>query len=333
MRRRRLNKPVALLAGVVLAGSGLGAISLLANAQLQEPAPATGQAGPCLLIANEKHVVIENRVLGPCEGAGIEIRDSQDVTLRNVAITDAQGAGIHILDSTSIRVEESRISTAASGIYALGSSGIVVSCNTFADPQGPKPRGQYVQFDKVIGGVNAITCNVGRSAAGRSTPEDGINLYESSGDQSNPILVTDNLLIGGGPSDSGGGILLGDNGGSFQQARNNVLVDPGQYGIAVAGGSYMTVADNTVFGRQQPFTNVGVYVWNQYRPECFAITVEGNSVQWANRTGQQNAYWNAGNCGPVMERKNDFSARLSETISQASIPAACKCRVNGRIRP
>jgi len=47
------------------------------------------------------------------------------------------------------------------------------------------------------------------------------------------------------PADSrqlGGGIMLGDGGGSNIVAKNNILVDPGQYGMAVSGGSYMPFA-------------------------------------------------------------------------------------------
>ena len=59
---------------------------------------------------------------------------------------------------------------------------------------------------------------------------------------------------------SGGGIMLGDDGGAYEVAERNVLVDPGQYGIGVASGNNMTVRDNRIYGRKQDFTNVGIYV-------------------------------------------------------------------------
>jgi hypothetical protein len=121
------------------------------------------------------------------------------------------------------------------------------------------PRGQFVQFDKVVGGENRISCNVGRNQPGQGTPEDAISLYKSHGAQNLPISVLYNLIIGGGPSDSGGGIMLGDDGGSYQLAKGNILIDPGQYGIGVASGNNMTIADNLVYARKQPFTNVGIY--------------------------------------------------------------------------
>src|SRR4029078_11830812 len=122
---------------------------------------------------------------------------------------------------------------------------IQVRCNTITNVKGPVPRGQFVQFDKVSGNGNSVSCNVGRNEPGRSNPEDGISLYQSYGEAGSPIVVRDKLLVGGGPSRSGAGIMLGDYGGSYQIAERNILVDPGQYGIAVSSGSHMSIIDNS----------------------------------------------------------------------------------------
>src|SRR5262249_4717665 len=136
-------------------------------------------------------------------------------------------------------------------------------------------------------------------------------------------------IVGGGPSRSGGGIMLGDNGGSYQIAQHNILVDPGQYGIAVSSGSHMSIVDNSVFGRQQGFTNVGIYVWNQYRSECASIAVKGNKVRWFKMSGEPNSFWDAGNCGKITGLEtNDFAADLSGKIADTT--SDCKCSFAGR---
>jgi len=296
-----------------------------------EPAEEAGEAvtQPCLVIRGAQEQVLQNIQVGPCSGAGIEIEDSRDLTLRNITVTDTGDSSIVIRNSTGIRIEESVLARGASGVYALNSSGIDVSCTTLVNPQGPMPRGQFIQLDKVTGG-NTLQCNMGINEFGAGTPEDAINLFESRGSSTDPILVQYNLLVGGGPSPSGGGILLGDNGGDHQVARSNTLIRPGQYGIGVAGGTNMSVLDNTVVSPAQSFTNVGIYVWNQYDVACNTITLAGHRVDWLNSDGQPNPYWDAGNCGPVATPiPNYFSVNLSEAVEDYDPPSACDCQDAG----
>ena len=286
--------------------------------------------GPCLTFNGLRDAIIENVVIGPCAGNGIELFDSHNVTLRSVAISGTEQSGIYIYGSSSIRIEESSISGGVSGVYAVNSSGVRVSCNSIENPLGPVPRGQLVQFDKATGEGNAISCNIGRNTSGQGEPEDAISLYQSQGTPQSPIVVSNNLVVGGGPSETGGGIMLGDGGGSYQVAEGNDLVDPGQYGIAVASGDHMTIRNNRVYARAQTFTNVGISVWNQYPHGCSDITVEGNFVKWQSKTGRPNPYWNGGNCGPVAGiASNNFRAPLDPaTLIERS--TACACRNNGR---
>jgi hypothetical protein len=156
-------------------------------------------------------------------------------------------------------------------------------------------------------------------------------MYRSSGTSSSPIEIYSNLIVGGGPSESGGGIMLGDDGGAYITARRNVLVDPGQYGIAVSGGNHMQVSDNWVYGRRQPFTNVGIYVWNQHSSSCNNITVSGNGVKWTNSSGRSNPFWDGGNCGTIAGvSTNDFNAPIGPSIEYLPAPE-CACKLAGRV--
>lgn len=288
-------------------------------------APTATSAGPCLVLRNRRDLVIDGQSFGPCGTYGIVIAASERITLRNVTVRDTGDMGIYILGSSAITVEGSRVSNALTGIYAQSSERIRVHCNRVDDMRGPIPRGHFVQFNDVNGAGNVISCNRGRNRPGAGDPEDGISLYRSHGLPDAPIRVERNLIVGGGPSTSGGGIMLGDDGGSYLLARRNVLVDPGQYGIAVASGHHMTILDNLIYARPQVFTNVGITVWNQYPSACHDISIRGNRVNWTSRLGVPTPYWDGENCGPVDGiPENEFAAAFGPEIEAQALPD-CGC--------
>ncbi len=175
--------------------------------------------------------------------------------------------------------------------------------NYVEDVQGPFPRGQLAQFDKVSGDGNCVSQNYGINFAGRSTPEDMINIYKSHGTEKSPIMIEKNFLCGdpdkgsAGKSKSGSGIMLGDGGGRHIQCRENSLFAPGQVGIGVCGGSNISVEKNQVFGLASNVANVGIYVWNQSKAPGADIAVRHNIVAWKNARGDNSSFWQGANNG------------------------------------
>ncbi len=104
--------------------------------------------------------------------------------------------------------------------------------------------------------------------------------------------------------------MLGDGGGSHQFVEDNVLVDPGQVGIGVASGTSITVRSNLVYSSAVPWSNVGIYVWNQYDSSCGDVEVSGNQVNWTAAGGYENAWWSGGGCGSVNLSGNNWSASV-----------------------
>ena len=69
------------------------------------------------------------------------------------------------------------------------------------------------------------------------------------------------------------GAVLGDGGGGHVIVEGNALVNPGQVGIGVASGTDITVTGNSVYSEALPWSNVGIYVWNQYGSACGNIQI------------------------------------------------------------
>ncbi|MFW5700948.1 MAG: T9SS type A sorting domain-containing protein, partial [Cyclobacteriaceae bacterium] len=103
--------------------------------------------------------------------------------------------------------------------------------------------------------------------------------------------------------------------------KDNILVNPGQYGIAIAGGSSVQLIDNSIYGKQQSFTNVGLYVWNQDTSvSCANHIIAGNRVNWTNNNGKKNPSWNANNCGTIAGWDNNiWNANISSDILPENI--------------
>ena len=269
------------------------------------PATEFEASGP-IRLAGESGVVLEGLRVSSEDGPCVVVGDSRDITIRHSSIGPCDGPAVVVEGSTSVRLEGLEISGSASGVYALESQGVAVVGNTFRNAGR-----NFVQFDKVTGGGNQIAGNSGANRLGASSAEDFVNIYQSSGTSSNPLVVSGNTFRDGGPSQSGSGIMVGDYGGSNIVVEGNSLVNPGQVGIGVPGGTNIRVVGNSVFSASQPWSNVGIYVWNQSDGSCGEIEVRGNRVEWYDAEGSPNPSWNGGNCGTVSGwDDNDWSADL-----------------------
>ncbi len=265
-------------------------------------------------------------------GNAIRLKNCHNITIERCKIGPSLGNGIDLLNCTNITILDCRMDNVATGVYAVNSETIKVNHIEVTNVNGPFPRGQLVQFNNVNGTGNLVNYNVVENPVGSSGQEDAINMYISNGTASDPIQIIGNWIRGGGPSNSGGGILLGDNGGSYCVVKDNILVDPGQYGIGVSSGTNIEVSNNKVFGSQQTYTNVGIYVWNQYNTSCGTITVQNNQVNWTNKDGVSNGGWNNGNCGTVTGwNTNDWSANIDATILPNDIVIDCSLLPVGMI--
>lgn len=177
------------------------------------------------------------------------------------------------------------------------------------------------------GGGNQINFNSCENISGQSSAEDIINLGSSDGIVGDPIQVKGNWLRGGGPSSTGGGIMTGDSGGSWQLVEDNICVNTGNYGIANAGGHDIIIRNNKIYSAKTDISNVGLYVWNQQSGlTSYNITIENNQVLWNSKNGGLNNFWNAENSGTVVGWSTNTS---NSTLNSAILPTIIIGRAKG----
>ena len=272
-------------------------------------APPARQASGPIDIDGESNVVIENLHISNPGGTCVNISNSSNVTIRNSTIGPCGDEAVYFTDVDTVLVSGNYITDTNNGVLVHRSESVAVDGNAFVNAGR-----NFVQFDKVNGAGSSISGNRGQNELGGSNAEDMLNLYQSNGTASSPIRIVGNYLRDGGPSGFGSGIMLGDSGGSHQYVEGNVMVNPGQVGIGVASGQNITVLNNLIYSSSQPWSNVGLYVWNQYSDACSDIEVAGNQVNWTAAGGYANAYWGGGGCSNLSVYDNDWDAPIGPGI-------------------
>ncbi len=225
-----------------------------------------------------------------------------NMTFRNIAgdLNGEEYGAIKTEWSQNLLIEDSHFENVASAIRIVNSIGPLSIKNNSA----LNPGRNFFQCDKCSGGGIRITGNtmVHESQYGTDVLEDYINLFQSDGDPNDWILVANNRARGHGGSHSGSFIMLGDSGGSYQEAVNNIAVNPGQVGIGAAGGDFIRIESNRVFGEQWEGSNVGIYSTGFGSP-CSNHEFPGggssepNRINWTNSAGNPNPAWTEGDCG------------------------------------
>jgi len=195
------------------------------------------------------------------------------------------------------------------GEYSDGSGGWKNGNTQYTGSNGSTADFQLAHAVFINQCTNLTGCTVGWNQIinqpGQSRCEDVINIYESSGTPSSPILVHDNYIQGaynwdptnsqgGNWGYSGSGINLGDGdqytGSDYVHGNNNIVVSTSNGGIFIEAGSNNQMNGNTVVfsgilstGQsiyQNPSNgNVGLIFWNEHS--------ESGSI-YGNNTGSNN---------------------------------------------
>ncbi len=289
------------------------------------PVPTTGYLSLPLSepldLSGKSNIVIEGKRFRNTTTSSIKLyAGANNITIRNCFFDGSTDEAIDIENASNITIENCLFARVVTGVYALGSKGIKVRNNQFVNvrmrDQGG--RGQFVQLNSCSGAGNVIENNRGENFPGESNPEDLISLHASSGTLESPIIIRGNIFRGGGPSTSGGGIIAGDYGGGYVLMENNTLMNPGQYGMSIAGGHGIKIINNKIFSKQFAWSNNPLYVWAQQGAACSNNYVADNYVYWIDKNGSINNGWNAGNCPGTVY---DPGKNKSITEAEMNVPA------------
>ena len=263
---------------------------------------------------------VHNTIISGISTSQITLISCENITIKNCQVSHGKRPGINISKCTNIKIDSCYLSEVPTGISAENSQTVSVTNCQAKNMQGPFPEGQFVQFKNVSGAGNEVRFNKVENILGKSYAEDAISMLKSSGLPLSPILIESNWIRGGGPSHSGGGIMLGDGGGSYMVAKNNILVDPGEYGMAVSGGTNMSIVNNTIYGKAQSFTNVGLYYRNYSGLPSSNIFMGKNAVNFKNAENKlNNTYVFPADLIPAGWGTNIYSTQLFEGILPENI--------------
>src|ERR1035437_5581995 len=270
-------------------------------------------------------------------GASIYLTNCTNVVIKNCKFSlTGSIIGVQLMGCTNVEITACSFYNFNSGVYAVNcKGGINIHCNQFDTIAGTKPRGQMVQFNACSGGGNRVSYNTLNTPEGIGGSEDIINMYASSGIATDPIQIYGNQLRGGGPATSGGGIMMGDNGSHDVTCDGNIVVDPGQYGISAPSGSNMIIRNNKVYSAKYAWSNVGIYAGTQSEVNagwvCDGPTIQvlNNQVQWTNKNGIKNGWYNCPCCPGVIQSGNNFNATITSSILPVTLQLnTAQCSTN-----
>ncbi len=212
---------------------------------------------------------------------GIQLTNCSNITITNCQFQGQTLFAIYLLGCSNITIKNNYVANVGAGIYVqLCTGGINVSSNYMLNMKGPLPHADFIQFAASNGPGNLIANNCLEDIAGQSNPEDAINLYQCNGTAASPITVTGNFIRGGGPSTTGSGITVGDQGGSYETITNNTLVNTGYVGMQVAGGTYITMSNNNIYSSAFPYSHVGLGYGNYSGAPSNNVTIANNKISW-----------------------------------------------------
>ena len=136
--------------------------------------------------------------------------------------------------------------------------------------------------------------------------EDVVSLYQSS-----KVIVEDNHFEGTNwTSHSSSGIALGDGGGSNNIARRNTLVNIGQVGVYIAGGTNNQILNNTIYGGRVPDRTSGSMSRTTRAARAAGMTSRAIASTSASRTASERLLGGR-RLRIGLGLGNDFSAPLS----------------------
>ena len=248
----------------------------------------------------------------PTQVNQIRLVGQSDVVIDNLAFQegnfiyqDGRGHNAHVCilleGCTNITIRNCDFSNVSEPVAVIGGSNILVEYTRTDGIVGPGSRvdeqtGNFLQTVNQPSNVrirnNKIIATTNLDPWGgqyETMTEDVISLFSAS-----DCLVEFNQIDATGYTrDSGTGIIAGDANGDRHMIRGNTLLNPGQVGLATAGGFGHRFYDNIVYKEPGQFAgsgNTAAYFWGYQGNPIGDGRYEGNRVKWHDGGG----FWNPG---------------------------------------
>jgi len=225
----------------------------------------------------------------------IRLKDCRNVHITRCLLENSDKVGILLENCTNVLIDSCFIANVQTGVNAKHSVTIKVNRNHFLNMNGPFPAGCAVQFNDVSAPASQINYNRVMNIKGEAKhPQDLLSVYKSNGLPGDSIQVIGNWIKGGQViKDSGGaaGIVLGDVGGSYQVARNNIVINGGFVGMQVQGGSHIKMDHNTIYSSRTEYSNDGLSYGNYSDQPSEDVEISYNKVRFFDRNGKENNAW------------------------------------------
>jgi hypothetical protein len=300
------------------------------NGKTIENLHITSSTGNCLTIINSNGVTIRNSEIGPCRGNGIVALGGSGIHIvdnyihpefTGTACCDS-GDGIYDNGTTDIQIQGNVIAYGETNVEILNSRTVNVLGNFLVNPRNfGQSRGSNIQVWQNSQSV-LIENNYTLASLDKS-------LYTFPADQSdsmsfgggvNGITVRNNYISGGfWPYGCG---LIAESGSNNVQFLGNTLVDTGQCGIAIEGGTNHVVDRNRILNQTSLLgggnTAVIVFKLDASDATCGPVSFTDNTAYGVKPGGQVSSFWNGGGCSPITSTGNTWDQAAFGALTQSN---------------
>lgn len=198
----------------------------------------------------------------------ILLEDCTDITIRNCDFQNVSEP-VAIIGGSNITVEFTR----TNGIVGPGSR-VDEQTGNFLQTVN-RPTGVRILDNKIIATTTVDPWN----GAYETMTEDVISLFSAS----NCEVSRNQIDATGYTRDSGTGIIAGDANGDNHLVSSNTLLNPGQVGLATAGGFGHRFLDNKIWKDRGQFAgsgNTAAYFWGYQGNPIGDGLYRGNRAKW-----------------------------------------------------
>lgn len=248
-----------------------------------------------ITLDNQHDLIIRAEIIRGGDQNCILLRNCSNIRITRCRLTDSKKEGILLENCRNIVIDDNYIANVQTGVNAKRSVTIKVNHNRFLNMNGPFPAGCAVQFNNINGPANQINYNRVVNIPGEAEhPQDQLSVYQSNGLPGDSIQVIGNWIKGGQiTKDSGGaaGIVLGDVGGSYQVARDNIVINGGFIGMQVQGGSHIKMDHNTIYSSRTEYTCDGLSYGNYSGKPSTDVEISYNKIRFYNKDNHEVDVW------------------------------------------